>query len=148
VSDEETAESPLQNLSELKVDTGNLYREETFTDLRVATIRRLVPVTADGSPDASRTALYSAQTTVMSQAGPLPVEAPIQAASLEEAAQKFPAAIQEAIDRLIEEARELRRREASRIVVPSGMPPGGGPGQGGPGGGGIIGGGGGGGGIL
>jgi hypothetical protein len=59
----------------------------------------------------------------MSQAGPLPVEAPIEAASLEEAAAKFPAAIQEAVDRLLEEAREIRRREASRIVVPSGMPP-------------------------
>lgn len=125
----------LQGLSELQVDTANLYREETFTDLRVATIRRLVPVTADGSPDPSRQALYSAQTTVMSQAGPLPVEAPIQASSIEEAAQKFPAAIQEAIDRLIEEAREMRRREASRIVVPSGGMP--------PGGGGILGGGGG-----
>ena len=69
MSDEETTESPLQNLSELKVDTSNLYREETFTDLRVATIRRLVPIHADGSPDESRSALYSAQTTVMSQAG-------------------------------------------------------------------------------
>jgi len=47
----------------------------------------------------------------MSQAGPLPVEAPIEAASLEEAAAKFPAAIQEAVDRLLEEAREIRRRE-------------------------------------
>ena len=143
MSDEQSPDAPLQNLAELKVDTGNLYREETYTDLRVATIRRLVPVNADGSPDPGRTPLFSAQTTVMSQAGPLPVEAPIQASTLEEAAEKVPAAIQEAIDRLIEEARELRRREASRIVVPSGgMPPGGGPGgPGGPGGG-IIGGGG------
>ena len=140
VSDEEErSESPLQNLSELKVDIDNLYREETFTDLRVATLRRLVPVKVDGSPDASRTPLYSAQTTIMSQAGPLPVEAPIEAATLEEAAAKVPQAIQAAVDRLVEEARELRRREASRIVVPSGgMPPGGMPGGGG--GGGIIGG--------
>ena len=140
MSDEEAqSESPLQNLSELKVDLDNLYREETFTDLRVATLRRLVPVNADGSLDASRTPLYSAQTTIMSQAGPLPVEAPIEAATLEEAAAKVPQAIQAAVDRLVEEAREMRRREASRIVVPSGgMPPGGMPGGGG--GGGIIGG--------
>ena len=116
-------EPPLQNITEIKVDASRLYREEVFTDLRIATIRRLNPVRADGSPDTSRPALYSAQTTLMSQAGPLPVEAPIDAATLEEAAAKFPAAIQEAVDRLLEEAREIRRREASRIVVPSGMPP-------------------------
>ena len=128
-------EPPLQNITEIKVDASHLYREEVFTDLRIATIRRLTPVRADGSPDPERPALYSAQTTLMSQAGPLPVEAPIEAASLEEAAAKFPAAIQEAVDRLLEEAREIRRREASRIVVPSAMPP---PPGGGARGGGII----------
>jgi hypothetical protein len=124
VSDEHSHdEPPLQSLNEVKVDTNHLYREEVFTDLRIATIRRLSPVRVDGTPDPSRPALYSAQTTLMSQAGPLPVESPIEAGSLEEAAAKFPAAIQEAVDRLLEEAREIRRREASRIVVPSSMPP-------------------------
>jgi len=136
---QEQSQDPLQSIADVKVDTANLYREEVFTDLRIATIRRLVPVRADGSPDQSRPALYSAQTTLMSQAGPLPVEAPIEADTLEEAAAKFPAAIQEAVDRLVEEAREIRRRETSRIVVPSAMPPGGMPGGGGRGG--IIGGG-------
>ena len=139
MSSDESQEEPLQTIADVKVETNNLYREEVFTDLRIATIRRLVPVRADGSPDATRSALYSAQTTLMSQAGPLPVEAPIDATTLEEAAAKFPAAIQEAVDRLIEEAREIRRRESSRIVVPSAMPPAGG----GMRGGGIIGGGGG-----
>ena len=140
MSDEEIP----QELTEIRVDSANLYREEVFTDLRVATIRRLVPVTADGAEDASRPALYSGQTNLMSQAGPLPVEAPIDATSLEDAIEKFPAAIKDAVERLVEEAKEIRRREASRIVVPGTMPggltpPGGGTG----GGGGIIGGGGG-----
>jgi hypothetical protein len=140
LSDESPDQPPLQSLADVKVDTRNLYREETYTDLRIATIRKLVPVTPDGSPDPSRPALFSCQTTLMSQAGPLPVEAPVDAATLEEAAAKFPEAIQEAVDRLVEEARELRRREASRIVVPGSIPPGGFQG----GGGGIVGGGGGG----
>ena len=63
-------EPPLQNITEIKVDANHLYREEVFTDLRIATIRRLTPVRADGTPDPSRPALYSAQTTLMSQAGP------------------------------------------------------------------------------
>ena len=133
----ESPDETIQNLGDIQVDTSNLYREEVYTDLRVATIRRLVPVQADGSPDASRPALFSCQTTLMSQAGPLPVEAPLDVATLDEAAAKFPEAIQQAVERLIEEAKEMRRREASRIVVPGSVPPGGMPG-----GGGIIGGGG------
>jgi hypothetical protein len=37
---------------------------------------------------------------------------------------KFPEAIQAAVERLVEEARELQRREMSRIVVPGSMPAG------------------------
>lgn len=113
-----------QHLAELKVDTANLYREELYTDLRVATLRKLVPVRTDGSPDASRPVLFSAQTTLMTQAGPVPVSAAIEAQTLEEAARKFPEAIQVAVERLVEEAREMQRREMSRIVVPGSMPPG------------------------
>jgi hypothetical protein len=128
-------EEEVQGLGEIRVDEQNLYREEVYTDLRVATIRRLVPVTLDGSPDASRSELYSGQTNLMSQAGPLPVECPIDAANLADALAKFPEAIKDAVERLVEEAKEMRRREASRIVVPGGPLPG-------HGGGGILGGGG------
>ncbi|MGA1199218.1 MAG: hypothetical protein ACO36I_22215, partial [Candidatus Latescibacterota bacterium] len=57
--------------------------------------------------------------------------------NLQEALNQFPQAIKDAVDRMIEEAKEHRRQEASRIVVPGqgGMPPGG---LGGPPGGGII----------
>ena len=114
----------VQHLAELKVETANLYREEMFTDLRVATLRRLVPVRLDGTDDPSRPILFSAQTTLMTQAGPVPVSAAIEATTLAEATQKFPAAIQAAVERLVEEARELQRREMSRIVVPGSMPSG------------------------
>jgi hypothetical protein len=52
----------------------------------------------------------------MSAAGPLPVQCPIEATTLEEAARMFPDAIRQAVERLVEEAREIQRREASRIV--------------------------------
>lgn len=117
MSDEEP-----QTVNEIHVDTSNLYREEIFTDLRVASIRKLIPIKADGSPDESRPAIFTGQTTLMSAAGPLPVQTQIEAASLEEAAAKFPEAIREAVERLMEEAREIQRREASRIVVPGEVP--------------------------
>ena len=113
-------------LEDIQVDRDNLYLEEVFTDLKIATIRRLSPVTPEGLPDPSRPTLFQGQTQLMSQMGPLPVNCAIEAASLAEAMQKFPEAIAEAVQRMVEEAREMQRQEASRIVVPgqgAPMPP-------------------------
>jgi hypothetical protein len=121
-----------QNLvAEMSADTENLYREESFTDLKVAQIRRLTPVKPDGSDDASRPMIFIGETQLMSQRGPLPIHAPIEATDLADAFEKFPEAINAAVERMIEEAKEIQRQEASRIVVPGqggggmGMPPGG-----------------------
>ena len=111
-----------RSLSEIEVDRKNLYREEVYTDLRIASIRVLTPVKVDGTLDPSRPVLYSGETQLMSQMGPVPVHAPINAASLDDAIAKFPQAVNQAVERLMEEAREIQRREASRIVVPGQMP--------------------------
>ncbi len=84
----------------------------------------LTPVKVDGQIDTSRAVLYTGETQLMSQMGPVPVHAPIEAASLDEAIQRFPEAVNQAVERLMEEAREIQRREASRIVVPGQPPPG------------------------
>jgi len=115
-----------QTLSgDLRVDAANLYREDVFTDLQVATLRRLTPVKPDGTDDASRPVLFLAATQLMSQAGPLPVSAHVEAKDLAEAIAKFPDAIRAAVQEMVEEAREMQRREASRLVVPGpgSMPP-------------------------
>ncbi len=123
-------------LGDIRVDVDNLYREDTFTDLKVASIRRLTPIKADGSDDPSRPVMFVGETTLMSARGPLPINCPIEASTLAEALEAFPQAIQDAVERLMEEAREMQRQEASRIVVPGQGPAGpiGGP----PGGGGRI----------
>jgi hypothetical protein len=118
-----SAEGP-KSLSDIRVDRDNLYREEVYTDLKIASIRVLTPVKVDGQIDTSRLVLYTGETQLMSQMGPVPVHAPIQAANLDEAIQKFPEAVNQAVERLMEEAREIQRREASRIVVPGQPPPG------------------------
>ncbi len=112
-------------VGEIQVDKGNLYREETYSDLKVASIRRLTPVREDGSEDPDRETIFIGETTLMSQRGPLPVQAPIEAQTLAEAFDKFPEAVNAAVDQLIEQAKEMQRQEASRIVVP-GQPPAGG----------------------
>lgn len=105
-------------LGDIAVDQLNLYREETFTDLKVASIRRLTPVTAAGADDPSRPTMFIGETTLMSARGPLPINCPIEATSLTDAMNAFPKAVQAAVERLMEEAREMQRQEATRIVVP------------------------------
>lgn len=122
---------------DLSVDIENLYREEVFSDMRAASIRRFTPVRADGSPDNGRPITYIGDTTLVTQMGPLPVQFPIEADDLADAFAQFPEGIRGAIERLNERAKEMAREEASRIVVPSAAPPGfagGMPGAGGPGG--------------
>lgn len=105
-------------LSEIMLDAKNLFREEVFTDLRVGSIKQLTPVTSDGSRDMGRPMTYIGETQLMSQMGPLPVQTPIEADNLREAMERFPAAIQTAVEAMINEVKELQRKEMSRIVVP------------------------------
>jgi len=119
VREETTMSEPAGvRVSDLKVDQQNLYREETFTDLKVASIRRLTPVKQDGSIDKGRPVLFVGQTRIMTPAGSLPIEAPLDAQNLQQAMERFPAAVAVAIEHMMAELSELRRREASRIVTP------------------------------
>jgi hypothetical protein len=106
------------DLPDIELDPKSLYREDVFTDRRAGSIRRLTPVTADGSVDASRPVLFSGQTQLLTPAGVLPLGFEIEAKTLEEALGKFPEGVKAALEQAIDEARELRREAASRIVVP------------------------------
>ncbi len=116
-------------MPDIQVDANELYRDELFTDRKAGTIRRLTPVTAEGHADAARAVLYSGQTQLLTPGGVLPLSFDIEANSLAEAVQRFPAAVHAALEQAIEEAREYRREASSRIVVPDvagGALPGGG----------------------
>jgi hypothetical protein len=112
--------------TELKLDPDKLYLEEVLTDRRIGTLRRLTPVTRDGSPDAAREVAYVGETQILTPAGSIPIAFEIEAASLAEAAEKFAALAKEAIDRTVRELQELRRQASSSIVVPQGPMGGGG----------------------
>jgi len=136
------SEDETVGLDEMKFDAGSLYREEKITDMKLGAIRLMVPVKVDGSDDESRKTEYSGQTQIMTQSGPVPLEFPIEADSLAAAIEAFAAGANKAIEKMIEEVKEMQRRESSRIVVPgqgAGGMPGGMPGGGSGGfGGGII----------
>ncbi len=116
-------------MPDIQMDATTLYRDELYTDRKAGTIRRLTPVTVDGNADSARATLYSGQTQLLTPGGVLPLSFDIEANSLQEAVQRFPAAVHTALEQAIEEAREYRREASSRIVVPDvagGAIPGGG----------------------
>lgn len=104
--------------NEIQMNAGGMYREETFTDNAVGTLRRLIPVTAGGETDSTRSTQYLGSTQVMTQAGPLPLSFAIEAGSLTEAITAFGASAMAAFARTMEELREMQRQQASSIVVP------------------------------
>ena len=85
------------------VDRNNLYREESFTDIKVAAIRQLTPVKPDGSDDESREPLFMAQTQLMSPSGPVLLQSILDARTLEQAMERFPNAMQKEMDKVIEQ---------------------------------------------
>jgi len=110
---------------DLSIDASRLYREEVFTDLEVATLRKLVPVKADGTDDPDRKSIWSGETQVMTSVGTIPVSARMEVETLAEAIAGFPGAIEQAIQELMDQAREVQRREDSGLIIPRGpLPPG------------------------
>jgi hypothetical protein len=106
------------DLPDVHLDPAGLYREEIYTDRRAGTIRRLTPVTVAGATDPGRPVLFSGQTQLLTPAGVLPLVFEIEASTLEEALAKFPEGVNAALEQAIDEAREMRREAAGRIVVP------------------------------
>ena len=107
-----------QNMEEFKIDRSNLYIEESFTDLKIGTVKRLTPVKTDGSEDKSRKPVFVGHTSIMTPNGPLPIQNVIGAKELQQAIKKFPEAMQEAMDRLIEEIKKYQEQEQSQIQRP------------------------------
>ena len=100
------------------MDSNEIYLEEIFTDRRVGTIRRLTPVSADGSPDAARPVLYVGQAQVMTPMGAVPISFELEAATLSAAIAKFGEAAEQAVQQTMRELQEMRREQASSLVIP------------------------------
>ena len=108
------------------VNPNNLYREESITDLRVASIRSLTPIKPDGTSDETREVIFVGHTQLMSPQGPVPLQAPLKAATLEDAMDKFPEAMKQALEEVIENAKKMQaeqnraqQKDDSRIILPT-----------------------------
>ena len=103
---------------DLKLDAAGLYREETYTDHKIGTIRQLIPVKNDGSPDPGRGVIFTGQTQILTAGGALPLSFEIAAGTLPEAVEKFGAAAKVALEEMLRELQALRREAASQLVIP------------------------------
>ncbi len=106
------------------VDRTNLYREESITDLKVASIRRMIPVNADGTEDTSRVSVFIGHTQLMSPDGPLPIQSQLAANNIEEALDIFPEAMKQALGEMVERIKKMqaeqqqKQNKESRIIMP------------------------------
>ena len=113
--------SQMDNSPEIAMDASALTREEVFTDSRVGTIRKLTPVTLDGQTDNARPVQFVGSTQIMTPGGALPLSFEIETDTLEGAVAGFGDAAKLAVERTMEELKEMQRQQASSIVVP-GLP--------------------------
>jgi hypothetical protein len=102
------------------MDATQIYLEETFTDRRVGTIRRLTPVMSNGSPDGARPVIFVGQAQVMTPMGAVPISFELDSPTLDGAIAKFGAAAEQAVQQTMQELQELRREQASSLVIPDG----------------------------
>lgn len=100
------------------MDSTQIYLEETFTDRKVGTIRRLTPVAADGSPDTGRPVVFLGQAQVMTPMGAVPISFELDAPGLDGAIQKFGESAELAVQQTMRELQEMRREQASSLVIP------------------------------
>ena len=116
---------PEEAKPKLRINQNDLYKEEVFTDMKVAAIRQLTPVKPNGEFDKARKILFFGQTQVYTQHGPFPVQFPIEEAkNLQQAIDKFPDVMEQFMERMVKEAEEMKRQEQSKIIVPgSGITP-------------------------
>ncbi|MBU2513907.1 cytoplasmic protein [bacterium] len=105
-----------------EVDRANLYREEAYTDLKSASIRRLTPVTKDGSDDNSRPVLYFGHAELISPQGPIPIQSELNADCLEKAIEALPAAMEKAAfdvreeyNKMVEQQRQQHEQQSKVI---------------------------------
>ena len=100
------------------MDATQLYREDIFTDRKVGTIRRLTPVTKEGADDAARPVLFVGQAQIMTPMGAVPISFELESPTLDGAVEKFGPAAELAVQQTMRELQEMRREQASSLVIP------------------------------
>jgi len=118
-----TANSPEQ--IDFTFNNQNLCREESITDLKAGSIRCLRPIKPDGTKDESRQSIFVGHAQLQSPQGLVPLQAPLQATTLEQAIDEFPGAMEKALKEMVEREKKMqaqqqaeKKEDESRIIMP------------------------------
>ena len=103
----------------------NLCREESVTDLKIGSIRCLMPINPDGTKDESRQTIFVGHTQLNSPQGLVPLQTALEATTLELAIKEFPGAMKKALEEMMERAKQMQAQQQaeqkgneSRIIMP------------------------------
>ena len=117
------ANSPEQ--IDFSINIKNLCREESVTDLKAGSIRCLRPIKPDGTDDESRQPIFVGHAQLQSSQGLVPLQTALKATTLEQAIEEFPGAMKEALEEMVERAKEMqaqhqaaKKEDESRIIMP------------------------------
>ena len=104
---------------DFSVNRKSLYKEEGFTDMKGASIRRLTPIKPDGSRDRKRDPVFFGHTQLLTPHGAVPVQCYLKGKNLDQASKEFPSAMKESVEKVLEEMEEMQKKEQdSRIILP------------------------------
>ena len=118
---------------EANMDATDLWREEIITDRKIGTLRVMTPITTEGREDPARQKTFVGEAQMMTNMGALPINFEIEATTLAEAVERYGDAAREAFERTLRELQDMRRQQASSLVLPGqggggfgagGIPPG------------------------
>ena len=110
------SESTISN--QVALNREELFKEESYTDRKVGTIKKLIPIKDDESIDESRSTIYIGQTQMMTPMGALPLNFEIQAENLSDAITQFSIEAQKSVEETLAEIQRIQREQASSIVIP------------------------------
>jgi hypothetical protein len=75
-------------------------------------------VTAEGTADGARPVIFVGQAQVMTPMGAVPISFELEADTLAAAVEKFGGAAEQAVHQTMRELQEMRREQASSLVIP------------------------------
>ena len=102
----------------IEMDSNSLFKETVYTDRKSGSIKMLEKINVQTNTVASDEKLFIGETQIMTPMGALPINFEIPAKTINEAVGEFGNSAKIAINKAVEEIKEMKRKAASSIVVP------------------------------
>ena len=108
-----------KELPDINMEEDNLYEQTTYTDRKMGSILKLIPINKDGSRDDSRKIIFIGQTQLLTPAGALPINFQMPENSLESSVDQFGEYASKALEEAMKKLEDMRKESESSIIVPN-----------------------------